>query len=109
MKIQLLILAFAILPVLTFAQKSIEKTVGLKKETKVVVIKKQHNSQQTHNQRPTKIHSEEYRIANNIPSDFPRFIDTGNPKVDGENYFNAKQAWIKANPTRFEKIKHLSL
>lgn len=55
------------------------------------------------------IHSEEYRQKNNIPDDFPRYINTGNEKQDEELYFNAKQEWIKNNPERFEKIKHLAL
>jgi len=41
--------------------------------------------------------------------DFPVYIDTGNEKQDEENYENRKQEWIKNNPERFKKIKHLSL
>ncbi len=52
---------------------------------------------------------EQYRKENNVPEDFPRFIDTGNPKKDLDNYYKAKQEWIKNNPERFEKIKHLNL
>jgi len=44
-----------------------------------------------------------------LPSDFPIFKETGNPKQDLANFHDAKQAWIKANPERFEKIKHLNL
>jgi nitrate/TMAO reductase-like tetraheme cytochrome c subunit len=52
---------------------------------------------------------EQYRKENNVPEDFPRFIDTGNPKNDLDNYYKAKQEWIKNNPEKFEKIKHLNL
>jgi hypothetical protein len=52
---------------------------------------------------------EAYRKTNNVPEDFPRYIDTGNPKIDETNYHNAKQEWIRSNPDRFEKIKHLAL
>ncbi len=52
---------------------------------------------------------EQYRKEHNVPEDFPRYIDTGNPKIDLVNYYNAKQKWIKKNPERFEKIKTLNL
>ncbi len=54
-------------------------------------------------------HLEEYRKENNVPDDFPRYHDTGNPKKDLDTYYQAKQEWIKKNPEKFEKIKHLSL
>lgn len=54
-------------------------------------------------------HIEQYRIENNVPDDFPKYVDTGNPKVDNANYYEEKQKWIKKNPGRFEKIKHLNL
>ena len=44
-----------------------------------------------------------------IPADFPKYIDTGNPKKDRADYHEAKQKWIKENPEAFEKIKHLHL
>ncbi len=53
--------------------------------------------------------TEAYLKANNVPDDFPRYHDTGNPKLDGARYHEAKQAWIKKNPKAFEKIKHLNL
>ncbi len=52
---------------------------------------------------------DDYRKKNNVPEDFPKFIDTGNPKKDLDNYYKAKQEWIRKNPERFEKIKHLNL
>lgn len=52
---------------------------------------------------------EQYRQDNNVPDDFPRYIDTGNSKIDLTNYYNAKQKWIKKNPERFELIKTLNL
>lgn len=53
--------------------------------------------------------TEEYLIQNNVPSDFPRYIDTGNPKQDCARYHEAKQDWIRNNPELYEKIKHLNL
>ncbi len=44
-----------------------------------------------------------------IPVSFPKYIDTGDPKHDEENYYQAKQLWIKEHPEEFEKIKHLNL
>jgi len=53
--------------------------------------------------------TDEYLKANNVPEDFPRYKDTGNPKLDGARYHDEKQAWIKKHPKEFEKIKHLNL
>jgi len=44
-----------------------------------------------------------------LPADFPKFIDTGNAKLDDNNFHKAKQKWIKENPIRFQEIKHLNL
>lgn len=44
-----------------------------------------------------------------IPESFPKYIDTGDPKQDEANYYEAKQKWIRENPEEFEKIKHLNL
>jgi len=49
------------------------------------------------------------KTSQNIPDDFPKYIDTGNPKIDKDNYYEAKQEWIKNNPERFEKIRTLNL
>ncbi|NSW44213.1 MAG: hypothetical protein HPY79_00065 [Bacteroidales bacterium] len=53
--------------------------------------------------------TEAYLKAHNVPEDFPRYKDTGNPKLDGARYHDEKQAWIKKHPKEFEKIKHLNL
>ncbi|MCX7863393.1 MAG: hypothetical protein N2449_10410 [Bacteroidales bacterium] len=53
--------------------------------------------------------NEAYLKQNNVPDDFPRYIDTGNPKEDCARYHEAKQIWIQKNPERYEKIKHLKL
>ena len=52
---------------------------------------------------------EQYRQDNNVPDDFPRYKDTGNPKTDLAKYQKAKEKWIKKNPEKFEKIKTLNL
>ena len=44
-----------------------------------------------------------------IPEDFPKYVDTGDPKNDRVRFYEEKQKWIKENPERFEKIKHLNL
>ncbi|MBN2683192.1 MAG: hypothetical protein JXR58_11840 [Bacteroidales bacterium] len=44
-----------------------------------------------------------------IPESFPKYIDTGNPKKDENDYHDAKMKWIRENPEEFEKIKHLNL
>ena len=52
---------------------------------------------------------EQYRKEHNVPDDFPRYKDTGNPKIDLDRYYKAKQKWIKKNPEQFERIKTLNL
>lgn len=37
-------------------------------------------------------------------SDFPKYIDTGNPQQDKTNYYNAKKAWATAHPEAYKKI-----
>lgn len=44
-----------------------------------------------------------------IPDSFPKYFDTGNPKKDEADYYDAKMKWIEENPDEFEKIKHLKL
>lgn len=53
--------------------------------------------------------TEEYLKANQVPDHFPRYKNTGNPKLDEARYHEEKQAWIKKNPQEYEKIKHLNL
>jgi hypothetical protein len=43
-----------------------------------------------------------------LPSDFPSYVDTGNPKQDLANFHEAKQEWIKNNPENLKKIKHIN-
>lgn len=40
-----------------------------------------------------------------LPADFPKYIDTGNPTADRENYRKAKDEWVMKNPKRYEEIK----
>lgn len=35
---------------------------------------------------------------------FPAFIDTGNPELDQATYQAAKEAWINADPERYEEL-----
>ena len=39
-----------------------------------------------------------------LPSDFPKYINTGNKKLDDANYDNAKQEWINNNPQRYKAL-----
>ena len=109
MKLRILLMACFLVPFVVFSQQNSGKDPVKKGATKVGVIKNSYQTQQTHSQRPNYKYSDEYRVANGIPDDFPRFVNTGNSKQDYNNYYLAKQLWINNNPTRFEKIKHLSL
>ncbi len=53
--------------------------------------------------------TEEYLQKHRVPADFPRYKDTGNPKLDAARYHEEKQKWINKNPEAYEKIKHLNL
>lgn len=48
----------------------------------------------------------EIKEVNNLelPADFPKFIDTGNPKSDNYNYQKAKENWILENPEKYKII-----
>lgn len=35
-------------------------------------------------------------------TDFPRFVDTGNPSEDNMNYSAAKEIWVATNPRAYE-------
>ncbi|MCX7954137.1 MAG: hypothetical protein N3A01_02985 [Bacteroidales bacterium] len=58
---------------------------------------------------PSPYPDEYYLKKNNVPDNFPRYKNTGNPKEDLNRYHNEKQKWIKENPEEYEKIKHLNL
>ena len=109
MKIQILILALFIMPFFAFSQQIGNKNPGKKQLTNTVVVKKQIHTQPTLVAESETVNIEVYRKANNVPDDFPRYKDTGNSKLDVTKYHDAKQEWIKNNPVRFEKIKHLAL
>jgi len=104
----LILISMLILPCLAFSQQTDNQNVNQPK-SKMVVIKKHVNTRSQNSTRSTYKYSSEYRIANGVPDDFPKYTDTGNHKLDCANYNNAKQQWIKNNPARFEKIKHLAL
>lgn len=97
------------LPLLSFSQKTVNKETNNKSESTAIVVKKQIQPLVVHSERPTYIYSDEYRNSNGVPEDFPKFVNTGNSKLDADTYYYAKQLWIKNNPERFEKIKHLAL
>ena len=39
-----------------------------------------------------------------IPSDFPKYIDTGNAVQDSANYKQRKKEWIENNPSRYKAM-----
>lgn len=97
------------MPFVAFSQQTDSKKQVQKKQTTISVENKQLQAEPTPVSESKAIDLELYRKTNNVPDDFPRYQDTGNPKIDESNYHDAKQEWIKNNPARFEKIKHLAL
>lgn len=98
---------FIFLSYLLSAQNNLNSEAAKKQQVKLEVSEVKMSVQQAEIKRcyPT----EEYLIQNNVPEDFPRYKDTGNPKQDCARYHEAKQEWIRNNPERYEKIKHLNL
>ena len=41
-----------------------------------------------------------------FPNDatFPKYVNTGNKQLDDADYLNAKNLWIKNNPSKYEKL-----
>lgn len=44
-----------------------------------------------------------------LPADFPSYVNTGNPELDGINYEKAKTEWIKNNPEKYSALNDLPL
>ena len=39
-------------------------------------------------------------------SDYPKFINTGNPEKDNQDFKKRKQEWINANPEKYKQISN---
>ncbi|MFH1319393.1 MAG: hypothetical protein ABII90_01910 [Bacteroidota bacterium] len=42
--------------------------------------------------------------SKNLPHNFPRYIDTGNPEEDTRKYAELKEKWIKNNPEIYKEL-----
>lgn len=42
--------------------------------------------------------------TNDLPSDFPKYINTGNSELDNKNYHDAKTAWYNSHPEEAKKF-----
>jgi len=107
MKTRLILLILFLLPFVAISQQTDPQGILPKKQDELKVFQKSDVQISTEIIQVDR-YSNEYRISNNIPEDFPRYINTGNPKIDEAIYYDAKQEWIKKNPARFEKIKHIA-
>lgn len=108
MKTCMIVFLFA-LPFYMLGQNVQQNSEKFNKKTSQKVIVRQVKANEKKAEIQQNYPTEEYLKANNVPNDFPRYKDTGNPKIDGARYHDEKQAWIKKNPKAFEKIKHLNL
>jgi len=54
-----------------------------------------------------KFSTSKFRTENNIPSDFPKFNDTGNVRKDTEQYDISLKQWIKNNEDKYSEIKEI--
>lgn len=112
MKLRILTLALIFVPFFAFSQLAIDNNKTLKKESQQSAVKsniKHSDTQISTGSKPLiKPCSEEDRIKFGIPEDFPRMINTGNPRKDEDDYYKAQQIWIKNNPKQFEQINYSS-
>ena len=46
--------------------------------------------------------------SNEVPEGFPKYVNTGNPEVDQQNYAKAKDKWYAENPDKATKLNHTS-
>ena len=44
------------------------------------------------------------RSGYELPDDFPKYTDTGNPESDRDNYRMAKDQWIADNPGKYQEL-----
>jgi hypothetical protein len=40
-----------------------------------------------------------------LPSDFPKYINTGNPELDNQNYSKQKEKWVIEHPEAYKKMQ----
>lgn len=52
----------------------------------------------------TPVTKPDYSQPSNLPSDFPKYVDTGNSTQDIENYKAAKSVWYANNPERAKQF-----
>lgn len=109
MKTIIFILLF-ILPIYLWGQQENQTSQNFNKKntTSNIVVQKVKANNYKADYQPN-YPTEEYLKANQVPDHFPRYKNTGNPKLDGARYHEEKQAWIKKYPQEYEKIKHLNL
>jgi len=54
-----------------------------------------------------KYSSSEFRTKNSIPTDFPKYKDTGNLQNDVRKYEISLKQWIKNNEDKYSEIKEI--
>ena len=108
----LIVLALFLSPLISLSQQLSEKELLLKKESNKSTVRKvdlnQIQIQSTDSKQMIKPFTENESIELGIPEDFPRCQNTGNKRLDEDNYYKAQEIWIKNNPDRFNKIKNNS-
>lgn len=40
-----------------------------------------------------------------LPNDFPKYVNTGNPELDNQNYSKQKEKWIMEHPEAYKKMQ----
>ncbi len=81
---------FSFLSVVTFGQVMVNPNLN----------KVEENSNLTKEQQEIN----EKALKENEKNAFPVFVKTGNSEIDNENYKKAKDAWVQANPLKYENM-----
>lgn len=107
--LQILALSFFMLPAFSWAQA--QNGAAIKKNSEVSTSSKSTEqggtavSQPANSAPATQITPAPSEIrATDVPSDYPVYINTGNPANDKQAYDIAKRQWIENNPAKYQEM-----
>ena len=100
-----------------FSQENTIKTKKIQVKTSTLSVKKTTSTTNTADrnlmadtekkEKYVKYSSSEFRTKNNIPSDFPKYKETGDLHKDTGNYDVALKQWIRNNEEKYNEIKDI--
>ena len=84
----------------SFGQRNSSKRKAVSSET----IKSSSQSETMNKRNGTSLKKHELVSGKEVPSDFPKFITTGNKEKDATAHKTAKLKWINENPERYQTL-----